>query len=60
MLDNYEWSSYTPRFGLCSVDRSTFERTLKPSADFYRELIAQNGVSQELIRKYLTENPTLK
>lgn len=60
MLDNYEWSSYTPRFGLCSVDRSTFERTLKPSAGFYRELIAQNGVSQELIRKYLTENPTLK
>jgi beta-glucosidase len=31
MLDNYEWGDFTPTFGLVSVDRSTFERTAKPS-----------------------------
>lgn len=33
LLDNFEWfSGYRPKFGLVSVDRSTFERTIKPSA----------------------------
>ncbi|MFI6933770.1 glycoside hydrolase family 1 protein [Streptomyces sp. NPDC050287] len=31
-LDNYEWGSYTPTFGLIAVDPDTFERTPKPSA----------------------------
>jgi beta-glucosidase len=31
-LDNYEWGSYTPTFGLIGWDRDTFERTPKPSA----------------------------
>ncbi|WP_407284907.1 glycoside hydrolase family 1 protein [Streptomyces sp. BP-8] len=31
-LDNYEWGSYTPTFGLIAVDPVTFERTPKPSA----------------------------
>jgi beta-glucosidase len=31
-LDNYEWGSYRPTFGLISVDPDTFERTSKPSA----------------------------
>ncbi|WP_026555148.1 family 1 glycosylhydrolase [Arthrobacter sp. 35W] len=31
-LDNYEWGSYVPTFGLIAVDRKTFERTPKPSA----------------------------
>lgn len=30
-LDNYEWGSYRPTFGLISVDRETFVRTPKPS-----------------------------
>lgn len=60
MLDNYEWSSFVPRFGLYEVNRNTFERTPKPSASFYKEVIGSNGVSQEIIRRYLTENPTLK
>jgi beta-glucosidase len=37
-LDNYEWGSFTPRFGLISVDRETFERTPKPSAAWLGEL----------------------
>jgi beta-glucosidase len=31
LLDNYEWGSYIPTFGLVAVDRTTFERTPKPS-----------------------------
>ncbi|MFJ5864929.1 glycoside hydrolase family 1 protein [Streptomyces parvus] len=31
-LDNYEWGSYRPTFGLIAVDPRTFARTPKPSA----------------------------
>ncbi|GAB3976466.1 family 1 glycosylhydrolase [Actinoallomurus acanthiterrae] len=31
-LDNYEWGSFAPTFGLIAVDRRTFTRTAKPSA----------------------------
>ncbi|MEU0405805.1 family 1 glycosylhydrolase [Streptomyces sp. NPDC006197] len=31
-LDNYEWGSFRPTFGLIAVDRDTFVRTPKPSA----------------------------
>jgi beta-glucosidase len=31
-LDNYEWGSYAPTFGLIGWDRETFARTPKPSA----------------------------
>ena len=33
LLDNFEWTSgYSKTFGLISVDRETFSRTIKPSA----------------------------
>ncbi len=59
LLDNFEWGSYVPRFGLCDVDRETFERVPKPSAWFYKEIIENNGVTQEIIRKYLKELPSI-
>jgi len=31
LLDNYEWGSYAPTFGLVAWDPETFERTPKPS-----------------------------
>jgi beta-glucosidase len=31
LLDNYEWGSFEPTFGLIAVDRQTFARTPKPS-----------------------------
>lgn len=31
LLDNYEWGSYDPTFGLVAWDRDTFERRPKPS-----------------------------
>ncbi len=42
-LDNFEWAEgFRPRFGLIGVNYDTLERTIRPSADTYRRLIAQN------------------
>ena len=39
LLDNFEWfSGYRPKFGLVSVDRTTFGRTIKPSARVLAEI----------------------
>lgn len=60
-MDNYEWSSFIPRFGLVDVDFNTFKRTPKPSAYFLSEIIRSGGkLSGELVRKYLPELPLLK
>lgn len=48
LLDNYEWGSYTPTFGLIAVDRDgTFERTPKPSLAWLGSVAAENGASLE-------------
>lgn len=40
LLDNFEWmSGYGPRYGLVSVDPTTFKRTVKPSARVYADLV---------------------
>ena len=43
LLDNYEWGSYRPTFGLVAVDRETFVRTPKPSLAWLGDL-ARRGV----------------
>ena len=60
LLDNYEWTSFVPRFGLVGVDRATFARTPKPSAWFYREVIRENGFDGATVRRHLDALPTLK
>jgi beta-glucosidase len=41
LLDNFEWAfGYEPRFGIVEVDRTTFERTPKPSARWLAEVMA--------------------
>lgn len=55
LFDNYEWMSFVPRFGMVGVDFNSFERTLKPSACFFREIIENNGFDCELMLKYLPE-----
>ncbi len=61
LLDNYEWWTYIPKFGLVEVDREHgFKRTPKPSAYFYREIIRQNGYRPEMLQKYLKELPRVK
>ncbi len=40
LMDNFEWIfGYGPQLGLHAVDRETFERTAKPSAEVYAELV---------------------
>ncbi|HUY16880.1 MAG TPA: family 1 glycosylhydrolase, partial [Acidimicrobiales bacterium] len=38
LLDNFEWTlGYRPQFGIVAVDRTTFARTLKPSATWFAD-----------------------
>jgi beta-glucosidase len=38
LLDNFEWTfGYRPKFGIVEVDRTTFARTLKPSAQWFAD-----------------------
>ena len=44
LLDNYEWGSYAPTFGLIGVDRvGDFTRTPKPSLAWLGAVAASNG-----------------
>ncbi|MFJ3432510.1 glycoside hydrolase family 1 protein [Streptomyces cyaneofuscatus] len=45
-LDNYEWGSFKPTFGLIAVDLETFERTPRASAEWLGSL----GRTRELPR----------
>ncbi len=59
-MDNYEWTSFIPRFGLIDVDFKTQKRTPKPSAFFLRDIIASGGkFSGETVRQYLPDLPSL-
>jgi beta-glucosidase len=45
LIDNYEWVfGYGPRFGLHSLDRTTFARTPKPSAAILGAIARRNAV----------------
>jgi beta-glucosidase len=46
LLDNYEWGSFEPTFGLIAVDRETFVRTPKPSLAWLGELARGNELPQ--------------
>ncbi|MFT3727937.1 MAG: family 1 glycosylhydrolase [Terricaulis sp.] len=47
LLDNFEWmSGFRVHYGLCSVDRVSFERTPKPSAHLYRNIAIRNALTR--------------
>lgn len=44
LLDNFEWQyGFSKRFGIVHVNYTTLERTVKSSAEFYRDVIESNG-----------------
>ncbi len=46
LLDNFEWIfGYRPHYGLCSVDRQTFKRTPKPSAQVLAAIARANALA---------------
>lgn len=48
-VDNFEWlEGFTARFGLVELNTKTMERTIKQSGEFYRQIIAYHGVSEEM------------
>ena len=52
-LDNFEWAAgFEPRFGLVHVDFETQQRTPKPRAYLYRDIISENALSAELLERY--------
>lgn len=52
-LDGWAWTEGTgARFGLVHVDHAGGRRTVKPSGQFYRQIIAQGGVSEALYRQF--------
>ena len=45
LIDNFEWvSGFRGKLGLCSVDRTTFVRTPKPSARIYGAIARTNSL----------------
>jgi beta-glucosidase len=45
LLDNFEWiAGYAMTFGLIAVDRTTFERTVKPSARWLGDVARANAL----------------
>ena len=53
LLDNFEWASgYAITFGLMHVDQATQVRTMKASAEYYREVIRTQGATLEAAPLY--------
>lgn len=63
-LDNFEWErGYNERFGIVYVDFENLKRTVKDSAYWYQQVMAQNGRNLSINRKLrpiLFLNPVLK
>jgi beta-glucosidase len=54
LMDNFEWAEgETSAFGLIGCDFKTQVRTVRRSARFYKEIIQNHGVTQQMIDRYL-------
>jgi beta-glucosidase len=60
LLDNWEWGTFHPTFGIVEVDFETYERKIRNSGYFYRDIIRNNGINQTIIRKYINQMPVNK
>lgn len=58
LVDNFEWAEgYDPRFrfGLYGCDPITQERTRRASAELYGEICAANGLSADMVRRFVPD-----
>jgi beta-glucosidase len=56
LVDNFEWErGWTQRFGLWELDVETQARHKRPSANLYAEICRENGISDEMARRYAPE-----
>jgi len=52
--DNFEWAEgYRQKFGLIAMEDGTLNRIPKPSAYMFRDIAQANGVTPEIIERYL-------
>lgn len=58
LMDNWEWGTNLPTFGLVEVNRETFDRTIKPSGFFYADIAKKNSFNQKILQSHLTELPS--
>lgn len=56
---NYEWGSFRLRSGLVKVDFTAFTHT-EAECYIFRDMIRQSGFTQNILKKYLHELPTLE
>lgn len=54
ITDNWEWGSFSPRFGLYVVDcrNKNYTRVETPTVGVYRKIVANNGTTPELEAAY--------
>jgi beta-glucosidase len=53
LVDNFEWNEgWRLRFGLYEIDPKTQRRSARLSARLYREIVTQNGISEEALEHY--------
>ncbi len=53
LVDNFEWErGWSQRYGLWGLDIDTQARHKRPSADLYAEICHENGLSDEMVRRY--------
>lgn len=58
LLDNWEWGSYIPTFGIARVEKESFERIPKGSARFLGDICKMRKCNREIIAKYLKSMPS--
>jgi beta-glucosidase len=55
-VDNFEWErGWTQRFGLWGLDVATQKRIRRKSMDVYASICKDNGISSEMVKKYVPE-----
>ncbi len=55
LLDNYEWGSFKPRFGLYRVDysKSDLPRIPTPAVDVFKRIAIGNDLPEDLSKRYV-------